>query len=217
MMGAHDCAPSLCKAMSKNLAAMSRQTHTADGRPMTREELLALKNKRTLVTVFQISWIMVFVCLVVVCLQIRGSMTTALPALTPLQFAIPLLATVLIGASGVTAWRATGAIRRDDRPGFMRAWLLTIVLGAAFLAIMIAVFFYNPYKDSGLYEQIFRVMIGYHAIHALAIGWWLIQVYLNARHGAYNAEDYWGVEAGARLWYFVIAAWAMFYVVLYLI
>lgn len=216
-MGAHNCAPSFCKIMSKNLAVMSRQTHAADGHPMTREELLALKNKRTLVTVFQISWIMVFVCLVVVCLHIRGNLATALPELTPVQFAIPLLATLAIIASGFTAGRAMGAIRKDDRAAFLSMWQLTIVLGGAFLAVMIAIFFYNPYLETGLYGQIFRVMIGYHAVHAVAIGWWLIQVFMNARHGAYSAENYWGVEAGARLWYFVIVAWVLFYIVLYLI
>ncbi len=183
---------------------------------MTREELLALKNKRTLVTAFQVSWIMVFVCLIVVCLQIRGTVSTALPALNAVNFGVPLLATLAIIASGVTAWKAEAAIRRDDQPAFMNLWRLTIALGGSFLVIMIGVFFFNPYLETGLYGQIFRVMIGYHAIHAMAIGWWLVQVYLNARSGMYSARAYWGIEAGARLWYFVIVAWLMFYVVLYL-
>jgi hypothetical protein len=31
----------------------------------------------------------------------------------------------------------------------------------------------------------------------------------------YNARNFWAVEAGAKLWYFVIVAWIMFYAVLY--
>jgi hypothetical protein len=31
----------------------------------------------------------------------------------------------------------------------------------------------------------------------------------------YGALNFWAVEAGAKLWYFVLVAWMLFYVVIY--
>ena len=42
-------------------------------RELSREELQNLRNLRTGVTIFQLSWIMVFVCLIIVNLQLRGN------------------------------------------------------------------------------------------------------------------------------------------------
>jgi cytochrome c oxidase subunit 3 len=185
-------------------------------RPLTRQEALALKNRRTLVTVFQMSWILVFVSLVIVNLQIRSTIQD-LPALTPIQFIPPLLATAAILISGWTAHQGVKAIRANQRDTFLIQWRYTLVLGGAFLAVMIAIFIFNPYVGIPQYGAIFRVMIGYHAVHALVIGGWMIQVFRNAQAGAYSPRDYWGVEAAAKLWYFVIIAWILFYVVLFLI
>jgi len=194
---------------------MVQQVKEATERPLTRQEALALRNKRTLVTVFQISWIMVFVCLVIVCLQIRSTIQD-LPTLTPVQF-FPLLATAAILISGWTAHQGVQAVRTGERDTFLVQWRYTLVLGGAFLAVMMAIFFFNPYVGIPQYGAIFRVMIGYHAIHALVIGGWMLQVYRNAQAGAYTPRDYWGVEAAAKLWYFVIIAWILFYVVLFLV
>jgi hypothetical protein len=37
------------------------------------------------------------------------------------------------------------------------------------------------------------------------------------RAGRVAVRDLWTVEAGARLWYFVAAAWVLFFVPLYLV
>jgi len=70
------------------------------------------------------------------------------------------------------------------------------------------------------YGTIFRVMVAYHALHAVVIGWIMWGVVKKAARGAYadgNPLKTWIIEAAARLWYFVIAAWVLFYIVLYLI
>jgi len=33
----------------------------------------------------------------------------------------------------------------------------------------------------------------------------------------YNPVNFWSVEAAAQLWYFVVVAWLLFFVVLYII
>lgn len=191
-----------------------QRTDSAGQRALTREEALALKNRRTLVTLFQASWILVFVLLAAISLQIRST-TGSLPVLSAVQFLVPALATAGILASGWAVWDSLRAIRANDRVRFLARWRVALALGAAFVVIMLAVLAVNPY--SGVYAQIFRVMIGYHALHALVIGVWMVQVLRNAARGAYASDDHWGVEAGVRLWAFVIAAWVLFYVVLYLL
>ncbi len=193
---------------------MMQRTDSAGQRALTREEALALKNRRTLVTLFQASWILVFVLLAAISLQIRST-AESLPTLNIVQVLVPALATAGILASGWAVWDSLRAIRADDRVRFLARWRVALALGAAFVVIMLAVLAANPY--SGVYSQIFRVMIGYHALHALVIGGWMVQVLRNAVHGAYASDDHWGVEAGVRLWAFVIAAWVLFYVVLYLL
>jgi heme/copper-type cytochrome/quinol oxidase subunit 3 len=193
---------------------MTEQISPMPERRLSREEILAMKNRRTLVTVFQISWIMVFVCLAVVAIQIRGT-SGPLPALTAPQVIVPLLATVSIVASAWTAWRSLKAIQGGQRGAFTVYWRYTLVLGGAFLAVMLAVMAFNPYAGLLQYGQIFRVMIVYHAVHALVIGAWMVHVYRAAGRGAYGPDDHWSIEAGAKLWYFVVIAWVLFYAVLY--
>lgn len=193
---------------------MTQQISPMPERKLTRDEVIALKNKRTLVTVFQISWIMVFVCLAVVAIQIRGT-SGPLPALNPVQVIVPLGATLALLGSVWTAWQSLKAIQADQRARFFVFWRYTLVLGGAFILVMLAVMAFNPYGDLLQYSQIFRVMIVYHALHALVIGAWMVQVYRNAAQGAYGSSDAWGVEAGAKLWYFVVIAWVLFYAVLY--
>ena len=68
------------------------------------------------------------------------------------------------------------------------------------------------------YENgVFRVMTGFHIFHALVIGGYIWWVQRRAAAGVYGSQDSWDVEAGAKLWYFVVAAWIMFYVALYML
>jgi hypothetical protein len=52
-------------------------------------------------------------------------------------------------------------------------------------------------------------------VHALVIGGYMFNVYIHGRQGMYGQFDFWAVEAGAKLWYFVLVAWALFYIVIY--
>jgi heme/copper-type cytochrome/quinol oxidase subunit 3 len=200
---------------------MSDQTRIApaasgEDTPLTRDEIIALKNKRTAVTVFQISWIMVFVCLIVINLQIRSNFTSWPPPDVPgLEPILPTLATLGLLASAVLAGRGVRAIARDERARFFQPWGIALGLGTAFVLIM--AFEWVIVQDAGQFGTIFRVMVAYHAIHAIVIGCIMWRVYQSARRGAYSPRDYFAVEGTARLWYFVVVAWILFYVVLYIL
>ncbi|MFN8529242.1 MAG: cytochrome c oxidase subunit 3 [Anaerolineae bacterium] len=183
---------------------------------LSRDELIALRNKRTGVTVFQISWILVFVCLIVVNLQIRANFASwPPPGVATLSPVLPTAATIGLILSGLLARRGLIAVRTAHLPSYFRYWLAAMILGAAFLLVMAYEFLAVPI--SGQYSSVFRVMTAFHATHALVIGVIMRNVYQNARAGAYDATRHWGIEVAAKMWYFVVVAWIMFYTVLYLI
>lgn len=198
--------------MSMNLLDRQR---TAEER-RAREAALALKNKRVGVTVFQISWIMVFICLVVVNLQIRSNFAEWPPvgtqALNPL---LPTLATIGLIASGILTARGLAALRRDERAAFIRQWQIALILGAGFIVVMAIEWVIVPFSEQ--YSTVFRVMTAFHALHALVIGVLMLNVRSKARAGAYSADDNWDVEAAAKMWYFVAIAWLLFFAVLYVL
>lgn len=197
-----------------------------------REQEIALKNKRTGILIFQISWIMAFVCFAIVNFQLRFTATSWPPAgVEKLDPLLPSLATLGLLASVFTVRGAVNAIRRDN-PHQMKGLLrLTLLLGVLFIGTMAyewlsikpvpheLMTLANGEEVTGpisQYNTVFRVMTAFHAVHALAIALFIgLHVLKRARHGAYSSAEYWDVEAGAKLWYFVFVAWIIFYVVLY--
>jgi len=190
------------------------QQQLLEQRELSREELLALRNKRTGVTIFQVSWIMVFICLIVVNLHLRSNFASWPPeGVDALDRVLPTLATVALIVSSLLARGGLRAIQVEQRASFKRQWLWVIGLGVLFIAIMAFEWISVPF--SGQYSTVFRLMTAFHATHALVIGFIMVQVYRSAE--SYDALHHWAVEASAKLWYFVTIAWMMFYVVLYII
>ncbi len=182
---------------------------------LTRQEQLQLRNRRTGLTVFQISWIMTFVCLIVVNFWIRGNSNTWPPEGVEIEKLIPTLMTLTLIASSYFIRRGVKALKADDFSGFTLNWRNGLLLGGVFAVVMAVEFVAAP--GSGQFLSIYRLMIGFHHVHALVIGYYMIRVYQNAKRGAYTSTHYWPVEGGTSLWDFVTVAWVLFYVVLYII
>jgi heme/copper-type cytochrome/quinol oxidase subunit 3 len=181
---------------------------------LSRRELQDLRNKRTGVTVFQLSWILVFVCLIMVNLQIRNNFASwPPPGVAPLNPLLPTLATVGLLVSVVLTRNGRQAIALERRDQFQANWRIVLGLGAFFILVMAVEWLTVP--ASGQYSTLFRVMTAFHAVHALVIGIIMFNVYRNAEN--YDALHHWAVEATAKLWYFVVVAWILFYIVLYII
>ena len=181
---------------------------------LSRAEMQDLRNKRTGLAIFQISWILVFVCLVVVNWQLRWSQ----PSWPPPGVAMPPIALPSLGTLGLLAsvWlvrRSVRFIKADDQAAFLKNWRIALALGTVFVVIMIYEWFAIPY--SGIYSDVYRMMTGFHGVHALAIGAFMGMIDRGARDGHYGSGNFWPVEGTAGLWYFVVVAWMLFYVVLY--
>jgi cytochrome c oxidase subunit 3 len=118
--------------------------------------------------------------------------------------------------------RAEISMEHGDRKGFLTNTLITIILGAAFVAGVIGVEWRLAAAEgvtasSNAGGAIFYMMTGMHAFHVLSGVIFLLIVFNNARRGVYSAEKHWGVEAATVYWHFVDVVWIFFYPALYLI
>lgn len=182
---------------------------------LTRQEQQQLRNRRTGLAIFQISWIMTFVCLIVVNFAMRGGSPSWPPAGVQIERIVPTLMMLTLVASSFFIRRGTKALKANDVRGFTFNWRNGLLLGAVFAVVMAIEFVTAP--GNGQFLSVYRLMIGFHHVHALVIGYYLIRVYQNGQRGAYSATDFWPVEGGTSLWDFVTVAWVLFYVVLYII
>ncbi len=181
---------------------------------LRQDEALVLKNNRFGMLIFQISWIFVFLCMIVVNWQLRFSRNWKPEGTQEVNFWTGLLATAILCLSTYLVWRSIQAIRQDQLSAFLPQWLGAIGLALLFVGVM----FYESWtiaQPETQYAQVFRLMTGFHMVHALVISVYMLLVYRNSRRGDYTADHYWAVEAGAKLWYFVLVAWLLFYVVIY--
>ena len=210
----------------------SRYSETFDfERQRQREEALRLKNARTGINLFQGSWIFTFVALIIANLQIRSSSPSWPPVgVEKLEPLLPTIATIGLVVSVAFVRRAFNALKHDDVRGFLVQWRTALALGAAFVAVMAFEWLtLTPAPESRIrlangvemmsvltqYNSMFRVMTAFHGIHALIIGIYMWNVYRGMAQAALDSRKLWSVEAGAKLWYFVVIAWMLFYVVLY--
>lgn len=183
---------------------------------LSREELQQLRNKRSGLTIFQMSWILVFVCLIVVNWQLRsGQVSWPPPGVEAPSPVLPTVATVGLLASVWFARRAAQAVKADDLAAFFNRWRVVLALALAFVLVIAYEWISLPY--SGIYSDVFRMMTAFHAVHALAIGAFMGMIYRGAQAGNYGAANFWPVEGAVSLWNFVVFAWILFYVVLYMI
>lgn len=180
---------------------------------------IRLKNNRLGMKLFQVSWMMAFVAMVVVNWQLRFSYVQWPPvgveALNPI---LPSFATLALLISAWLVHRGLKILRGGAVNAFLNSWRLATGLGLAFMAIVIYEFV--TVSDAALatqYGATFRLMTGFHFVHALVIMAFMVKVYLNGGRGMYSRDEHdsWAVEGTAKLWYFVTVAWVLFYVVLY--
>ncbi len=184
-----------------------------------RDADMRLKNNRLGMNIFQVSWMMAFVAMVVVNWQLRFSYAEWPPrgveAFNPI---LPSLATLALLISSWLVHQGLKTLRGGRIAAFLNNWRLATGLGFAFMAIIIYEFV--SVSDAALatqYGATFRLMTGFHFVHALVIIALMVKVHRNGGLGMYSGDEHdsWAVEGTARLWYFVTFAWILFYIVLY--
>ncbi len=135
------------------------------------------------------------------------------------ELLLPTINTVLLLVSSVTFHRAGSALRRGESSACRNWLLLTIGLGAAFLAGQMVEYFNLPFGlTDNLFASTFYALTGFHGLHVtlgvicILIVWW------QARPGGrLTATEHFGLEAAELYWHFVDGIWVVLYGILYLL
>jgi cytochrome c oxidase subunit III len=137
-------------------------------------------------------------------------------------FPLPVVLTVLLVASGFTAHNAQTAIRRDDRDAFQGWLIVTILLGAGFLAgqayeYTLLIFREGFSISSGIYGSVFFSLTGLHGLHVTVGVLVLTGVLIRAFMGHFSSRSHFGVEGSVLYWHFVDVVWLALYATLYVL
>jgi cytochrome c oxidase subunit III len=142
------------------------------------------------------------------------------PGLPRLPIFVTWINTFVLLTSSVTMYLGVRAVHQN-RQRILRRWLgITVILGAAFLAIQgsewVRLVAHGLKLSSGTYGAIFYTLIGLHGAHVTAAVIWLACIAIFAMRGRYNGKNAEAVEICAIYWYFVCAIWPGLFVLVYL-
>ena len=129
-----------------------------------------------------------------------------------------LASTVILVASSATFLRSTRALRREDRPVFVRWLTVTLVLALVFLVVQAYAWWDLLGRGMDfsrhLYAWTFYFLTGLHAVHVLGgvIPLWIVT--RRVLRGDLSAPVRRGVAYTAMYWHFLDAAWVVLYLTL---
>jgi cytochrome c oxidase subunit 3 len=170
--------------------------------------------------VFLISESMLFLGLFVAYLTFRAVATSWPPAGTPeLELLLPGINTVILLSSSFVIHQADVAIKQDDLSGARRWFLITMAMGATFLAGQLYEYNHLGFGiKSNLFASTFYVLTGFHGLHVL-VGILLMAgvLWRSRRPGHYSSQSHFGVEAAEVYWHFVDVIWVILFLLLYIL
>jgi cytochrome c oxidase subunit 3 len=112
---------------------------------------------------------------------------------------------------------AVVAARRSDRAGSVRWLVVTVVMGAVFIANQAVEYVQAPFSiDSHAYGSIFYLMTGFHGLHVIG-GLIFLLTIAGVVGGRSRAPAERTVEMAAYYWHFVDVVWVAMFTVVYLI
>ena len=147
-----------------------------------------------------------------------GTTTTAMG-----WYGLPLINTVLLMTSSVTAHFAHSALLKNNRKG-LKAWLgLTIILGVAFICFQVLEYAHGYseemrlFLDSGVYGNTFYLLTGFHGMHVTLGCIMLIIMWLRVLKGHFTPDNHFAFQAASWYWHFVDVVWVMLFVFVYIL
>nr|YP_009307943.1 cytochrome c oxidase subunit III [Eusyllis blomstrandi]AOR87116.1 cytochrome c oxidase subunit III [Eusyllis blomstrandi] len=131
-------------------------------------------------------------------------------------FAIPLLNTAVLLASGVTVTWAHHSIMENNYTQTSQALLLTVMLGVYFTILQATEYLETSFSIAdSVYGSTFFVATGFHGLHVLIGSSFLIICLLRAYMHQYSNTHHFGFEAAAWYWHFVDVVWIFLYLCIY--
>ncbi|TPH13372.1 cytochrome c oxidase subunit 3 [Litorilituus lipolyticus] len=147
-----------------------------------------------------------------------GTETTAMG-----WYGLPLLNTVLLLTSSITAHFAHSALIKNNRSQ-LKVWLgITILLGLAFMYFQVLEYAHGYseemrlYLTSGVYGNSFYLLTGFHGMHVTLGCIMLIVMFFRVLKGHFTAENHFAFKAASWYWHFVDVVWVMLFVFVYII
>nr|ALF63214.1 cytochrome c oxidase subunit III [Crenicichla regani] len=137
--------------------------------------------------------------------------------ITPFDpFAIPLLNTVILLASGVTVTWAHYSILSGNRKETIQALSLTVLLGLYFTLLQAMEYYEAPFTIAdGAYGSTFFVATGFHGLHVIIGSTFLAVCLLRQIQHHFTTEHHFGLEAAIWYWHFVDVVWLFLYTSMY--
>ena len=126
---------------------------------------------------------------------------------------------IFLFASAVTFYLGVRRFQREgDNAKIQRLLLVTLLLGAAFVALQgaewVSLIKHGLTLRSSISGSFFYLIVGTHALHAIGAVLGLGRVYLKARKGTLALQSLQSVQV---FWYFVVGLWPVLYVLVYVI
>ena len=147
-----------------------------------------------------------------------GTETTAMG-----WYGLPLINTILLLTSSVTAHFAHVALEQEKR-GQLKLWLgLTIVLGLVFLFLQ-GMEYAHGYADemklyltSGIYGNTFYMLTGFHGMHVTLGTIMLIVMFIRVFKGHFTPKNHFAFQAASWYWHFVDVVWVLLFFFVYIL
>ncbi len=136
---------------------------------------------------------------------------------------IPLLNTIILLVSSITLQFAHMGIEQKKPAQLGFFLMLTIILGACFLALQGHEYFHAYEElglrlDSGVYGNTFFLLTGFHGLHVTLGAIFLTVIFLRiAVKGHFTSERHFGFQAAAWYWHFVDVVWLNLFVFVYVL
>lgn len=147
-----------------------------------------------------------------------GTTTTAMG-----WYGLPLLNTVLLLTSSITAHFAHSALIKNNRKA-LKTWLgITIVLGLTFMFFQVEEYAHGYseemrlYLTSGVYGNSFYLLTGFHGMHVTLGCIMLIVMWFRVLKGHFTPENHFAFKAASWYWHFVDVVWVMLFVFVYIL
>ena len=147
-----------------------------------------------------------------------GTETTAMG-----WYGLPLVNTILLVTSSITAHIAHNALIKDNRK-VLKIWLgVTILLGIAFMFFQVLEYAHGYseemrlYLSSGVYGNTFYLLTGFHGMHVTLGCIMLTVMWFRVLKGHFSADNHFAFQAASWYWHFVDVVWLILFVFVYIL
>jgi cytochrome c oxidase subunit 3 len=138
-------------------------------------------------------------------------------------YGLPLINTVLLLTSSITAHFAHTALIKNNRKP-LKIWLgLTILLGLSFMFFQVLEYAHGYseemrlFLDSGVYGNTFYLLTGFHGMHVTLGCIMLIVMWFRILKGHFTPANHFAFQAASWYWHFVDVVWVMLFVFVYIL